>query len=318
MDFGIEFGKIVLFYFLMIGIIDSPQRLRSLLVCLVAFDLLPTTLALLQYHEIVDIPAFTALQDAVTYDPVTGVRSSEMRLHATGNFGDPNDVCMILNTAMLFSLYMLIHGGKSVARSLWLALILVFGLALALTKSRGGFMGALGGFMVLFWVRYGLRKSIVLSVVALPAMFFLFSGRQTSLSTSEGTGQQRIQLWATGFEMLKDSPIWGVGTDKFRAIVGFVAHNSYIHAYAELGLFGRRLFFRYLLLCPHTPSAARLEPQQGPGRGGSPCDSLCHGSRYELRSLQYLDFSLLRSYDLRDARHRSGLHQTGERRFRAR
>ena len=74
-------------------------------------------------------------------------------------------------------------------------------------------------------------------------MLFFFSGRQTSLSTSEGTSQQRIQLWVEGFMMLRQSPIWGIGTDQFARRVGYLAHNSFVHAYAELGLLGGTLYF---------------------------------------------------------------------------
>ena len=232
LDFGTDFGKIVLFYLLLVGVVDSPVRLRRFLACLVGFDLVPTILALLQYHGMINIPAFNVLEEG-------GVP----RLHATGLFGDPNDFCEILNTAMLFSLYRLMHRGRGWSRLLWLAPIPVLGLALSLTQSRGGFLGTMAGLLVLFWARYGRRKTIMLAAVALPVMLFLLSGRQTSLSTSEGTSQQRIQLWIEGFTMLKQSPIWGIGTGRFVERLGYVAHNSFVHAYAELGLLGGTLFF---------------------------------------------------------------------------
>ncbi len=87
------------------------------------------------------------------------------------------------------------------------------------------------------------RKTIMLAAVALPAILALSSGRQTSLSTSQGTSQQRIQLWVTGFEMLRESPILGVGVSQFAKRAGLVAHNSFVHAFAELGLLGGTLFF---------------------------------------------------------------------------
>jgi hypothetical protein len=38
--------------------------------------------------------------------------------------------------------------------------------------------------------------------------------------------------------MLKYSPIWGVGFGSFADVNRVVAHNSYVHCYAELGLIG--------------------------------------------------------------------------------
>jgi hypothetical protein len=39
------------------------------------------------------------------------------------------------------------------------------------------------------------------------------------------------------------SPVLGIGMEQFREKSGLVAHNSYMHAYAELGLLGGILFF---------------------------------------------------------------------------
>ncbi len=230
--FGTEFGKVVLFYLLLVGVVDSPTRLQRFVGCVVVFDLIPTILALLHFYGKIYIPALVPYDDG-----------GLPRLHATGFFGDPNDFCEMLNTAMLFSLYRLTDGSKGASRFLWLAPIPVFGLALSLTRSRGGLLGAFGGLVVLFWSRYGARKTVMLAAVGLPIMLFVFSGRQTSISTSEGTSQQRIQLWTEGFEMLKGSPIWGVGPNQFVERAGLVAHNSFVHAYAELGLLGGVCFF---------------------------------------------------------------------------
>jgi len=242
-DFGSEFGKVALYYLLVVAVLDSPRRLRRFLSWLVVIDLFPAVLALLQYYGMINIPAFKAMEDAFQFDPDTGESTWVNRLHGTGNFGDPNDVCEILNTAMIFSFYGLMDSGRGRSRLLWMVPIPVLGLALFLTRSRGGFLGAVGGFLLLFWARYGRRKCILLAAVALPAAMFLFSGRQTSLSLSEGTSQQRIQLWSESFQAFRTSPIWGIGTNLLGQRMGLVAHNSFVHAYAELGFVGGTFFF---------------------------------------------------------------------------
>jgi len=70
----------------------------------------------------------------------------------------------------------------------------------------------------------------------------LFGGRQTSISASEGTGQQRIQLWEEGFALFMRNPIFGIGMDNYVEEVGLAAHNSFIHCYTELGFIGGTLF----------------------------------------------------------------------------
>lgn len=299
-DFGTEFVKIILFYLLLLGIVDSPARLRRYLACLVGFDLIPTILALLQYQGMINIPAFTALDE-------NGV----LRLHATGNFGDPNDFCEILNTAALFSLYQLMEGNKGVSRFLWVAPVVVLGVALVLTKSRGGLLGASAGLFVMFMARYGVRKAVMVAALAVPIMLVIFSGRQTSLSTSEGTSQQRIQLWTSGFEMLRESPVFGVGVNQFAKRVGYVAHNSFVHTFAELGLLGGTFFFGTYYYVIKRVVANWLVAGNRPRHRRSPDVSLCHGGRSELRGESPVIIPSLYGHNVRDLGCRSGLCQIG-------
>src|SRR5262249_36397754 len=102
------------------------------------------------------------------------------------------------------------------------------------------------GLLILFRARYGWRKSLALGAVLLPGLLLLAAGRTTDLSAaSAGTGQERIQVWSIGLDLLKSSPVFGIGKDQFAERVGdthLVAHNSFIHCFAELGLFGGTLF----------------------------------------------------------------------------
>jgi len=253
---GTEFAKVILYYFLLVAVVDTPARLRRLLLCMVAFDLIPTILALLQYYDLINIPAFRALEEGISDDSMIGEGSAVRRLHATGNFGDPNDVCEILNTAMIFCLYGLLDRAKGIGRLFWLVPSVLFPAALVLTRSRGGFLGLIAGLGMLFWSRFGARKTILLATVALPLMFIANSGRQVSLSTSSGTSQQRIQMWITGYEFWRSSPIWGIGANQFGAKASLVAHNSFVHLLAELGFLGGTLFFG--IYCYALSTMARL------------------------------------------------------------
>jgi putative inorganic carbon (hco3(-)) transporter len=232
-DFATEFLKILMFYLLMLGHIDSPARLRLFLRFLVGIILIPILLAVLNYHGTITIPAFRVLSEG---DDVR-------RLCGSGVFADPNDVCEILNCGMLLCLYGLLDRAGGLTRVLWLAPIALFVHALTLTQSRGGLLGAVVGLMVLFRSRFRGTKSLVAAGAALTVMFVLFGGRQTSLGTSEGTSQSRIQLWDAGFEMFKGSPLIGVGTGQFAENAGQVAHNAFIQTYAELGFLGGTLLF---------------------------------------------------------------------------
>jgi hypothetical protein len=244
-NFTPEYAKVLVYFMLLVGVVDTPRRLRVLLACLVIIDLVPTVLTLLHYHGMINIPAYEALNDSdsTRIDPETGGAATIRRLKGSGAFADPNDICEILNQAMVFALYFLIDRASPLLKLSCLAALPVFGYALYLTRSRGGFVGFLVSLAVLFWARYGPRKTILLGGLVFPVILVLFGGRQTSISASEGTGQSRIQLWFEGFALMRGSPIWGIGTGEFVKNVGRVAHNSFIHAYTELGFLGGTLYF---------------------------------------------------------------------------
>lgn len=243
-QFGIEFTKVLVFYFLMTGLVNSSSRLRWFLNTMVLIELIVVGLALLNFYRIIDLPAFNSSIAQTGYtDPATGEPVILLRLSGTGSYGDPNDFCELIVPALIFSLRGLSARPYRFGRLLWLGPIVVCGIALRLTQSRGGFIGLLAGLAVLFWARYGRKKAVLLAVLVLPVIFMVFGGRQTSLSTSEGTGQARIQLWDVGFEMLKRSPLLGSGTGELAETAGHVAHNSFVQTYTELGFIGGTLYF---------------------------------------------------------------------------
>jgi len=252
--FVADFAKMLTFYVLMLAQLDSPRRIRSFLACLVAVILVPVVLAVLNYHEYIDISAFNPMNDLVAggpkAPPEAGAQAKDLaelraraqepdevkRLGATGNFRDPNDVCEIVNCALIFSLYGLLNRSGGCLRIFWLGPIALLGHALGLTYSRGGFLAFLFGLMVLLWYYFGTKKALIAAGLALPLILVLFVGRQTSIDVRGGTGQTRIQLWDDGFQRMRESPVIGVGLGGFIVASSHAAHNAFISVYAELGL----------------------------------------------------------------------------------
>lgn len=247
-----DFGKVVLYYLLLVCLVNTKARLRLFLAWLVILTVVASGLALIHYHGIVEIPACEPAKDGEV-DEMTGEAMVIRRLCSSGIFHDPNDLCLILVTSMAICLYGVTDGRLGLLRALWLAPLVLFGYALTLTYSRGGFVALLASLMILFYARFGWRKAIPLAILAVPAMFLLFGGRQTDLSTSGDTGQQRIQAWAEGLELFRRAPLFGIGEGRFVDEIGKVAHNSYVHAYTELGFFGGTVFLSIYYLSLRIP-----------------------------------------------------------------
>jgi O-antigen ligase len=173
-----------------------------------------------------------------------------MRICSTGVFHDPNDLACILVAASWMCLYLAGDRQSGALRYLWLTPLLLFVDAFSKTHSRGGFLGLAGSLVVMLISRFGMRRAVPLLGLGLPVLLLLFAGRQTSISASDDTGQDRIRLWSEGFDLLKSSPLFGIGWDEMDEAVGLVAHNSFIHGFVELGIFGGPIFlglFYFLL-----------------------------------------------------------------------
>jgi O-antigen ligase len=235
------FSKVVLAYLLLVGVLNIPARLRQYLVWLQIFIFTLTTLSLAQHYGVIDNPALAAHQERI-YDKETGDEIGfSSRLCGAGIFANPNDLSRILVVGIGLSLYFM--GSRTRFKPLWLVALGVFGHALLLTESRGGFIAFIVMVMVLFHARFGTLKSVALACLVLPALALAIGGRQTDLSTSGGTGQQRIRLWSDGLVALQSSPVFGTGMGTYPEITGRLgAHNSFVETYVELGFFGGSLF----------------------------------------------------------------------------
>ena len=86
-----------------------------------------------------------------------------------------------------------------------------------LTQSRGGLLALLAGLVVFLIARFGWRAALGVGLVVVPALLAVLGGRQTALSTDEGTGQQRIQIWSDAIMLMREAPLFGVGKDVLNA-----------------------------------------------------------------------------------------------------
>jgi putative inorganic carbon (hco3(-)) transporter len=234
--------RLIVYYLVFVTVVDSPGRLRSFLGWLVGFTLAITTLAVLHYNGVVNIPSLQAYQQR-DIDPATGELYTIPRLCSTGIFNDPNDLSMILVLGIIVGLYLL-ETGRSGARYLWTAPIGCFVYALKLTFSRGGILNLVVSLLILSLAKLGRKKTFIVCVCALPCLLALFGGRQTriDLNNKSDTSQGRIQIWVEGLIVFREAPLFGIGVGEFPKRLVHVAHNTYVQTYVEEGFFGGTVF----------------------------------------------------------------------------
>jgi O-antigen ligase len=244
---GYEYFKIVVYYLLFVGLVTTPERLLRFLFWLAIFASVLALIAILEYHDWIHLPTLKTLR-AVEHDQASGRDIIVRRLQATGPFHDPNDFCVLLVVAILLSLHGLTELRRGGARWLWLGPLAILFYAFSLTQSRGGLLALLSGLFAFLLTRFGWRTTLSLAALLLPAFFIALAGRQTDISAGSGTGQERIQIWSDGLLLFREAPLFGVGMNEFEKFVGHVAHNSYLQALVELGLFGGTFFLGAVFL----------------------------------------------------------------------
>lgn len=243
-DFGPEFAKVILYYFLLLAVVDTPSRFRTFVATLVVLIGGLTAIALAQHYGATDFPNITpALQTEV--DPVTGESYELRRMVSSGIFNDPNDLCLVLGLGILGCVYCATNSSLGVVGSIaWLLPIPLFVYALLETHSRGGLLGVLAGAAAYLYSRYGGPRTLPFAVIGMAVALAAVGGRQGSAGGG-GTAHQRVMAWAEGFTELFRHPFLlpiGLGRDWYLDETGLVAHNSFVQAYVEFGLFGGAAF----------------------------------------------------------------------------
>ena len=239
-----NFAKVVLYYLLLVGLVQSPARLRTLLVTVLVLVSVVGFLALLRYHGILDVLKLEAYVDNRGEEDELGQRTTFLRLMATGIFSDPNDFSLVLVTAILIALKFMLDQKGLLPRLLVAAPAAMLMYALVRTYSRGGFLALLAGIATLLVGRYGVKKAVPLMILVLPAIALAVGGRQINIdfSDDEDTAAGRVEIWYNGLQEFQAAPLFGIGAGQMYDVIGIVAHNSIVHSYIETGLLGGTLF----------------------------------------------------------------------------
>lgn len=236
---GSEMLKACTFSLLIVTLVDTPAKMRRLFVAVIAAVIAVTGLSILHYHGVLHVPALASIEQR----SVEG-EETILRLCGIGVFNDPNDFSLLLVIAMTLCAYGIAEADRVIVRVILAAPLCLFAYGLLLTQSRGGMIAGCVSLLAFLQARTGWRNTLLLVALALPPIVLLASGRQVSLNLDDpdDTFQTRLQLWNDAFGVFWHAPIFGIGTGQLVERFGAVAHNSYVQAFTEMGLFGGTVF----------------------------------------------------------------------------
>ena len=242
MEGATDFLKELLLIGLIVSQTDTVFRFKTLLTVVAVTATLTVSLCVLDYYGVVDFEFITHVSDV---DGITDANTLHRvsRMCGTGIFQDPNDISLLIVFSGVIWASILLDRSVGSIRFTALVPIVVLAIGLLCTKSRGGMLAAGAALLAVVLSHYGRKAAIVVGLMCLCALP-LFAVRNTGSGFSEGgTGHERITLWREGLAALR-SPwlLFGIGQGMYADWAGLVAHNSFVHAYVELGIVGGTLF----------------------------------------------------------------------------
>jgi putative inorganic carbon (hco3(-)) transporter len=215
------------------------------------------------------------------------------RIRNLGFLQDPNDLAqaLVCILPMLGALRRPHHPLRN-ALLVWLPGA-GFLLAIALTRSRGSIPALAMLLFLAFRRRVGRTLSLILGTLGGGAAVFFGFTRGRAL-TIDQSAEGRLDAWAEGLQMLKSSPVWGVGYSAFGDHHPLVAHNSFVHCFAETGLIG---YFLWLGLLALTLDGLRRVQRIAPETDeGGEALRWAHAVQFSLITFLVGAFFLSRSY----------------------
>jgi hypothetical protein len=236
-------------YFITRTAISSPETLKRAARLVVVLSVFLAGNGLLQYftgHGLGDVQPLTVPAESREGD--TSEQATETRIVGTGIFNDPNDLALalVLGVPLTFWLWRAARG--YVHRTLLLSALSLLVSAIVLTRSRGGLLGLAVALGLLLRRHFGAKGQIAVLIAGMVLFAVTASGRLATFNASEASAQGRVEAWSAGLQMLKTHPVVGVGFNNFTEHHELVAHNSYIHVLAELGVVGGYAFVALVVL----------------------------------------------------------------------
>lgn len=187
------------------------------------------------------LAALYALLQIAGLDPIAWHRSSafEGTSRVGSTIGHANTLSAFLVLCLPLGVWLAATAGSRPARIGWLALTTASLLIIAMSLSRGAWIGVAAAGLVSFLLvsisAQRLRRPWVLALVALAIFAFvipavtpmrtaLLDRFQQIADLGAATSRTRIELWRAGLRMLRDHPVFGVGLDAY--VVAFPAYRT--------------------------------------------------------------------------------------------
>jgi len=247
LDGFIDFLKLVVWYVLVVHLVDTRRRLQVFLFLF---------LGLVSWIAFDSFRAYLSGQ----FKYAQGI---ERVVGRTDAGGDPNHLAATMSATIPILLLLTFHQRNLLLRAAAAASGILMTVTMLLTGSRSGLLAFLAGLIFLWWgARHRLLlllAGITVAAAAATALPEQYRERYSTIgrSTLDGSSQGRVEVWQKGLRMMVDRPLTGVGISCF-GIANSIryspefqpsfleSHSLYVQVPAEIGPAGAFLFFAFL------------------------------------------------------------------------
>jgi len=192
----------------------------------------------------------------------------------TASFPYPNDFASWILIFILPTLGIFFFYRSSLRLKIGIAVLLLMqGIALLLTETRGAFLGVAIGIIFLLMVmkKYKVIFTFLLAMAIVVAVFLVKPDLfPANMASTDGIKDRKV-MWTNAFTIYKRHPILGNGLntfhtnymevreDEWKGKKGSYAHNCFLQMASEVGIVGLLAFLAFLSLFfkENTPSYSR-------------------------------------------------------------
>ncbi len=160
-----EFGKIVILFYLVAILVNTPRRVRIMMWVIIGSSMI------LAYHTYLQVQTGHGFGNI---EPYGSFDSGDFRVIGSGIFADPNDFAMLYLMAMPFAFCLLAAGGAIASKLLLLGTLPPMVYVLYYTQSRGGVIGFCAMFIAYFWTttkNLMIRVFLLITLLSVIAFF---------------------------------------------------------------------------------------------------------------------------------------------------
>ncbi len=215
------------------------------------------------------IQSAIAILQHLDFFPWTEGFFSGFESQATGTLGGANILGAFLGLSIPFVIHLL-ASRKSKSKLGWFLALVVIIVALILSKSRGAWLAACFGLVVMNWrhIRHVLatlvKKKVLLLFASIIVLVAICVSAKGIYELNPASANGRLFIWCVALDMIRDHWLLGVGhgsfdmqwleyqgahfasgfiaTDPGRAVSLVSAHSQLLNNFAETGVIGLSLF----------------------------------------------------------------------------